>query len=171
MTPAALALAAMTLALLGVLGGEFMPAAPEAAPPPAVAAARHQAEAEEPPVAAWANIALSRPLFAPDRHPVAAAGGAVASVPRLAGIIRTDTPLAIFAPAGADHAIVAAREGEVAGWTVQDIRDGEVVLVQGTRIATVRLSYADLPVVVQAQASTGMTLLHDKKTSPPFLQP
>jgi hypothetical protein len=70
--------------------------------------------ASPPPIAAWTNVVLARPLFAQDRRPKPSApgmpsrSGAPNALPRLAGTVRSnDTLMAIFVLAGAHSAGVA----------------------------------------------------------------
>jgi general secretion pathway protein N len=81
----------------------------------------------------WAATSLARPLFNPDRRPVAVAGSgsnAAAGLPRLSGIMITEAGRrAIFAATGADKPQVVAEGGTVGGNLVQSITLEEVVLV------------------------------------------
>ena len=137
-----------------------------------------------PPVAAWSNTALARPLFAPDRRPAPGSAGAHDGLPRLTGTIRSDDDLlAIFAtpgvtPGGAAKTLVIGRSGSVAGWTVAAIEDGAVTLERGTQSAIVRVSFTNVATVAAPAAPAAaaapppgpnMVLLHEKRTSP-FLQ-
>ncbi len=90
-------------------------------------------------VARWAATVLARPLFSPGRRPPAAAAalGAVApSLPRVAGIMVTPAGRrAIFAEKGAKP-LVLGEGGQVAGFTVQSIRAGQVTVrgPEGVRV-------------------------------------
>ena len=81
----------------------------------------------------WAATSLARPLFNPDRRPVAVVGSgstAAAALPRLSGIMITEAGRrAIFAATGADKPQVVAEGGTVGGNLVQSITLEEVVLV------------------------------------------
>ncbi len=81
----------------------------------------------------WAMTSLDRPLFAPDRRPVAptAAGpGGVAGLPRLSGIMITPTGRrAIFAAIGGGKPAVVAEGGSLGRYLVQSISIGEVVVI------------------------------------------
>ncbi len=163
------------LFLAGLLAAELLPAAAETgAPDPAAAipaAADMPALGAAPPFGSWADTALGRPLFAPDRRPL---GSAVQhdGLPRLAGTIRTDDSLlAIFAPEGNAKPVVVGRDATVAGWTVAEIEDGEVTLLRDGRSDRLRLSYANLPPPPPPPAKGPATvLLHTKRTDA-FLQP
>jgi hypothetical protein len=163
-------------ALLGLLAWECLPATADTATVPApVAAAVTATAATVPPVAAWADAALARPLFNRDRRPTPGAPGAHDGLPRLAGTIRSDESiLAIFATPGAgpdtpSKSVVVHATDTVAGWTVADIADGAVTLERGSRSALVRVSFTDAPAPTPAGPAK-LTLLHDKRTSS-FLQP
>lgn len=150
------------LVLTAILAAELLPAgaAPEgdAAPPPMLPTA---AIVQAPPVGAWADTALERPLFAPDRRPPQSSPAVQAALPRLAGTIRDGrTVRAIFQPEGAGRPAVVARDGAVAGWIVVDIVDGMVTLARGSSTATLKLGWANLPVTIQPGAPV------DQQTNP-----
>lgn len=93
-------------------------------------------------IARWAATSLARPLFSPGRRPPAAAtpaaAGAAPSLPRIAGVVVTPAGRrAIFAMKGAKP-LVVGEGGQVAGFTVESIRAGEVVLrgPEGERVLT-----------------------------------
>jgi hypothetical protein len=81
----------------------------------------------------WAAASLARPLFNPDRRPIApAASGsdAAAGLPRLSGIMITPAGRrAIFAATGGGKPVVVVEGGTVGGNLVQSITIGEVVLI------------------------------------------
>jgi hypothetical protein len=122
----------------------------------------------------WAAGALSRPLFAADRRPDAAAAVPEAALPRLSGTIRlSDTALAMFQPISSDgsaKSVVVGEGADLAGWTITAITGDGVTLMRDGRIATLRLSYANLPVAPARLGLVPTRVLHDKRTSP-FLQP
>ena len=165
-------IAIVCLLLAGIVTAELWPASATAkiqaadVPPPLATAAQ-----EAPPVAAWADIALGRPLFAPDRRAPQAGPATQVPLPRLAGTIRTDgSLLAIFQADGAARPLVLGRDAAVAGWTVADIADGAVTLVRGGSSVLLRLGFANQPVVLKPSAPPPAVLLHTKRTDP-FLQP
>jgi hypothetical protein len=168
------AIVALGLGLAGVLAIELLPAVAQTAPEPAVGVPVQPdaaAPADAPPLAAWADISLGRPLFAPDRRASQAGPAVREHMPRLAGTIRSgDSPLAIFEPEGNGKSLVLGRDGTVAGWTVADITDGAVTLVRAGRTDTLQLSYANRPVVARPNGPPAVVILHDKRTDP-FLQP
>jgi hypothetical protein len=127
--------------------------------------------ADAPSVTAVAEAVLARPLFSPDRKPVAAAHPGASTLPRLTGTIRTDSgELAIFQPKDGKP-IVLGRGGAIADWTIADIADGEVALQRGGSTSTLRLSYANGPVSpAQPAAAPQLAVLHERWTNP-FLQP
>ena len=89
----------------------------------------------------FATTALARPLFRADRHPFPvndqdATSTAPIDLPRLTGILMSDDlKRAIFAPDGADKAIVVAEGENVGDWRVQEIAADSVTMVgpDGTR--------------------------------------
>ena len=88
----------------------------------------------------FATTILARPLFRPDRHPFPTGDQDVSTapvdLPRLTGILMSDDiRRAIFAPDGADKAIVVAVGESVGDWRVQEIAADSVTMVgpDGTR--------------------------------------
>ena len=71
------------------------------------------------------------------------------SLPRLAGTIRlTGTALAMFQPVTGDgraKTVIVGEGADLSGWRVTDITSEGVTLMRDNRIATLRLSYANLP--------------------------
>jgi hypothetical protein len=129
---------------------------------------------DAPPVDDWAAMVLARPLFALDRRPEEATALPEAELPRLSGTIQlADTALAMFQPeagSGSAKTLVLGDGAELAGWTITDITNGSVTLVRDGRIATLRLSYANLPVQPPRLGLVPIRILHNKRTSV-FLQP
>jgi hypothetical protein len=75
----------------------------------------------------WVTVALGRPLFAPDRKPVAASGDA--GLPRLTGVIASaNDGVAIFQAAGKVHPVLVRRGETVSGWEVTMIVGDTVAL-------------------------------------------
>jgi hypothetical protein len=73
-------------------------------------------------VGQWVAVALARPLFAPDRKPVAGTLAADPGMPRLTGIVASvDRAVAIFQPTGDAKPLVALRGEMVDGWQVTAI--------------------------------------------------
>jgi hypothetical protein len=88
----------------------------------------------------WVAVALARPLFAPDRKPVASASGD-AGLPRLTGIVASSNDGVAIFQANENKKVLLVRRGEtIAGWQV-------------TRIAgdTVGLRKADNQIVLRPQ--------------------
>jgi hypothetical protein len=168
----------LALCLCGAVLAEALPADPDrggATDRATIALPVEAASAPDaPPIDDWVTTALSRPLFAPDRRPDAAAAATSEALPRLAGIIRlADTSLAIFQPESGDGAgqSVLVRDGaSLSGWTITDITDGDVTLVRNGEITTLRLSYANLPIAPHRIGKALVRVLHDKRSSA-FLQP
>jgi len=82
----------------------------------------------------WSAASLARPLFVPDRRPIAAPAAAgpaaTATMPRLSGIMITPAgSRAIFGASGGGKPVVVAEGGSVGGYLVQSISIGEVVLI------------------------------------------
>jgi hypothetical protein len=71
----------------------------------------------------WLAASLARPLFAPDRRPIAAQARATSdavALPRLSGIMITPTgSRAIFGGVGGGKPVVVAEGGSVGGYVVQ----------------------------------------------------
>jgi hypothetical protein len=81
----------------------------------------------------WLASILARPLFSPDRRPPAdgtvVAGGEVAALPRLSGVlVGPFGRSAIFAPDG-EKPVIVAEGSRIAAWTVQAIRANTVEVV------------------------------------------
>jgi hypothetical protein len=170
------AVGGLALLLAAGVAAEALPpmraAVPESPSAPMTVAAATAPDA--PPIDDWANAALGRPLFAQDRRPDAVAATAQDALPRLAGTIHfATTSLAIFQPPSADgstKSVVVGQGAILAGWTVTDITNGGVTLMRGGRIASLRLSYANLSVQPRKLGSVPARVLHDKRTSV-FWQP
>jgi hypothetical protein len=172
------ATAGIAVALAAGLAAETLPAAwapPQDDLPIAAKPAAGAPVAAAPPIAAWADIALARPLFAPNRRPPASAASPTEALPRLAGTIRfAQTALAIFQPAAGaapgGRPVVLGQGASVSGWIVGDITDGGVTLERGGRTEVLRLGYAVTPTGMRKLPLRAVTVLHDKRTSV-FLQP
>jgi hypothetical protein len=162
------------LALLGLLGLELFPGGVEPDVQPrvrATASVREAAPPEAPPVAAWAEVVLARPLFTENRRPTEAQHAAAkAALPRLTGTILTDQgELAIFQPAEG-KSVALGRGAAVAEWTVSEIADGTVTLQRGATTTTLDVSYANRPAAPPPVVMQALVVLHDKRSNP-FLQP
>jgi hypothetical protein len=104
------------------------------------------------------RVVLARPLFAPDRKPVAGAMAADPAMPRLTGIIALpDGAVAIFQPAGNAKPIVAQHGDAVGGWEVTmvsadsvDLRKAEDRIVLTPRFGNVQ---SGAPIKVKTTAS------------------
>jgi general secretion pathway protein N len=128
------------VALAGVFAFATQPLPDDAPVRPARSAAggmpmerQAPADAAADQVRRWAAASLARPLFNPDRRPIApAASGsdAAARLPRLSGIMITPAGRrAIFAPTGTGKPQVVVEGGTIGGNLVQSITIGEVVLI------------------------------------------
>ena len=164
---------AACVSLMAILAIELRPANVEPAiqrRPGSLTATRETSLSKVPPVDAWTNLILARPLFSRDRRPTEAAHAGKAALPRLTGTIRgSEGELAIFQSAdGKSH--VLGPGAMIAEWTLAGIIDGAVTLEHGANIITLRLSYANLPIVPQPAATPAVIVLHDKRSNP-FLQP
>jgi hypothetical protein len=93
----------------------------------------------------WVDVALARPLFAPDRRPVAGSRTAEAGLPRLAGVIVSPSDkVAIFQSAGVTKP-VSVRHGEtVNGWLVTMIEANSVSLRKAASTLVLRPEFGDL---------------------------
>lgn len=173
MTRPSLLLGFTGLLLAVILVLEILPAngyVPGASPAALDSAERPATRPDAPPLDAWTDIVLSRPLFSPDRRPPASEAGPRLGLPRLAGTIGTgDAMLAIFQAEGG-KAVTASTGAKVGDWTVAEITPGAVTLARGGSRATLRLRFADQKVSTPAPTRTEPMLLHEKRTNP-FLQP
>jgi general secretion pathway protein N len=113
-----------------------LPGFPAAAPDGAADAAVDQ----------WSGTALARPLFHPDRRPVAAAGTATdGSLPRLSAIIIIGTtPAAVFAADGQKPQVVGAG-GMIGGYRLERIDSNSVELLGPQGELTVRPQFIAAP--------------------------
>lgn len=127
-------------ALAGAIALETQPPAVDATVRPARSAAgsmladrQASADAVTDQLRRWVAISLARPLFNPDQRPIASAAAvsdAAAGLPRLSGIMITQTGRrAIFAATGAGKPQVVAEGGTIGGNVVQSITIEEVVLI------------------------------------------
>lgn len=132
MIGARLGLGGLVLALAATAA--LLALAPMPAPPLPPVAARPTPTAPPPPASSAAATAriLARPLFRPDRRPVAAASADAALMPRLSGILRGDAVrLAIFArPSG--KPVLLGEGAQLGGYRI--VRIGRrAVLLDGPR--------------------------------------
>ena len=171
------AVGGLAAVLAGAVMMEAVPAPGGAVGPDAPSAPVTVAAATAPqalPIDDWVTAALGRPLFAQDRRPDAAAATGHDALPRLSGTIRfAATSLAIFQPVtpdGTGKSVVVGQGADLAGWTVTDITNDGVTLMRDGRLATLRLSYANLPLLARRLSPVPGRVLHDKRTSV-FWQP
>ena len=105
---------------------------PAGRPVPAIAPLRRDlATSVEPPnrLEASLNQVLARPLFSPDRRPVASAVQTARGLPRLTGIVITDSrQFAIFAAPAGGHVTVVEVGARVGSYEVKAITDTGVTL-------------------------------------------
>jgi len=146
------ALTAAALALAGTIAAELT--LPESAPEQAVAVAAPELMPPAPPPssdyrdqnATRALMALARPLFNPDRRPVAPVPDATpapppTSLPRLTGtLVSPGGKRAIFAVG--DKPAVMREGGRIDAWTVQEISAGAVTLTGPDGPRMLRVSFA-----------------------------
>ena len=155
---AALLVLASLVALEAIGRPDDQPAATPAALP--TLAAPH-APATRPGTTAELQTILARPLFSPDRRPPpaaatapVAAGAPPPALPRLAGILLDGNQRSvIFAAAAGMRPLVVTEGGEVNGFRVQSIEDGQVTVIgpDGPRILHPTFD----PTPPQAQAAAG----------------
>jgi hypothetical protein len=173
MNRTAILTATASFALVAMLGLELFGGGVEPDAQPQVlstAGVREATSREVPPIAAWSDTVLARPLFSEGRRPTEAARAAKTSLPRLAGTIRTDQgEVAIFAPVEG-KAVVLGRGASIAEWTVSEIADGAVTLQRGASTTTLEIGYANRPVAPPPEVMQALVVLHDKRSNP-FLQP
>jgi hypothetical protein len=91
----------------------------------------------------WLAVALARPLFAPDRRPVAGSVAADSGIPRLTGIIVSPGgSSAIFQTAG-DHKSTVARHGDRVGtWELTALTADAVSLRKDNEVIVLRPGFA-----------------------------
>ena len=135
MTPAAIAVM-LSVSLAAVIGTELSLQREDAPAPPAGPAAPLLAlalptEAPDHPDE-WVKTALDRPLFIPNRRPLAPAAEAVAaapSPPRLFGtVIGAGVRHAVFAGLGGERHVVVSEGGRSGPWLVQSVAPGRATL-------------------------------------------
>ena len=147
---AVLALAGLAVALGAVVAVEFMgdPVAEVRPAVPATAVSVPVAGPAADPSPGWVAEILARPLFSPDRRPVAAAvvvgGPAAPGLPRLAGVMVTPAGRrAIFAGAGAsDKPLALAEGGRIGAFVISRIDDGAVTVTGPDGARVIRPSFA-----------------------------
>jgi hypothetical protein len=86
---------------------------------------------------AWFKEIVSRPLFSPDRRPVAADARSVRGLPRLTGIITDGSRrTAIFAAPAGGRPVVVEAGSRIGPYDVREIGDAEVTVVgpEGTMV-------------------------------------
>ncbi|MEA2737493.1 MAG: hypothetical protein QOH05_800 [Acetobacteraceae bacterium] len=141
-----------------------------------------QAPQAEQSVAGWTRVALARPLFAPDRKPVAGSMASDPGMPRLTGIIASPQgAVAIFQPAGQGKPVVARPGERVGGWELTeitadavDLRKANELIVMNPRFAGIQHAAAAAEAKVAARprwevaAPTGLLRA---RWSNPQLQP
>jgi general secretion pathway protein N len=94
----------------------------------------------------WMTVALARPLFAPDRKPIAGAVAADPGMPRLTGIIASpDAAVAIFQPAGDARPMVTRHGDTIDGWQVTDIATEGVNLRKDNQVIVLSPRFAGAP--------------------------
>jgi general secretion pathway protein N len=128
-------------------------AAPEPAGPPSRQAVKNAAQSPAT-VNGWVTVALTRPLFAPDRKPIPGTVAAEPGMPRLTGIIASaSSAVAIFQPEG-DAKPVTARNGErVGGWEVTAIEADSVSLRKDNEIIALSPRFNGVAAKREAKAS------------------
>lgn len=145
------ALAGLAVALTAVLASQFLGQPMQEQRPASLPAAMSAMPATGPmtdPSPGWVAEILARPLFTPDRRPVAVAavvGGPPApGLPRLAGVMVTPSGRrAIFAGANAtDKPLALAEGGRIGAFTVSRIEDGAVTVLGPDGARVVRPSFA-----------------------------
>jgi general secretion pathway protein N len=126
----------------------------------------------------WVTVALARPLFAPDRRPIAGTVASDPGMPRLTGIIASSgSAVAIFQPVG-EAKPVTARNGErVGGWEVTTIEADSVSLHKDNEIVTLSPRFNGVAATREAKAprsrweAAAPTGLLRARWSNPQLQP
>jgi hypothetical protein len=93
----------------------------------------------------WLAIALARPLFAPDRKPVAGSMAADPAIPRLTGIIVSpDGAAAIFQTASNSKSVVARDGDRVGSWELTALTADGVSLRKENEVIVLRPRFAGI---------------------------
>jgi hypothetical protein len=112
----------------------------------------------------WMTAALARPLFAPDRKPVADIMATKGPMPRLTGIFASsDAAVAIFQPEGDAKAMVARRGESVGGWEVTAITADAVDLRKENQAIVLSPRFAEH----DGAAAKEMPTSRSRRGSPP----
>ncbi|WP_428489272.1 hypothetical protein [Rhodopila sp.] len=99
----------------------------------------------------WLEQILARPLFSQDRRPVEVAAAGVAGLPRLTGVVVTESQrVAIFAPASKGHPIIAQSGAHIGEYEVKGITDAGVTVAgpRGTTLLRPAFDPAHVPPVL-----------------------
>lgn len=95
----------------------------------------------------WRDQILSRPLFSPDRRPVEAAVQSVSGLPRLTGMILTDSrKVAIFASPSGGRSIVAEEGSRVGVYEVRTITNTSVTVAGPDGMTVLKPNFDPAPV-------------------------
>jgi general secretion pathway protein N len=148
--PAALA---SCLALLAAAELLAPPAPPPDAPPVRIDFSAPQGSSLDAGLPGWTATILARPLFRPDRRPLAAAAAPTAPLPRLTAIVVTQAgAIAIFD--GGGKPIAAAAGGEVDGYRIARIFPDRVVIDSPSGGLVLRPQFANgMPEAAAPQAA------------------
>lgn len=114
--------------------GSSAPSPPSAVGPVARPASPAEMASDSSAVQRSVAAILARPLFAPDRRPIATTAPAAATavgLPRLAGVVVTSSGRqAIFAAGGDGRQIAVAEGGQIGAFTISRI-DADAVIIAG----------------------------------------
>lgn len=94
----------------------------------------------------WFQLIISRPLFSPDRKPIGPDALSVHGLPRLTGIVVTDSHrIAIFAGSSGSHPIVVEAGSRLGAYDVRDITDAGVTVIGTEGTTLIRPSFSAAP--------------------------
>lgn len=105
------------------------PPAPDILPAIQIAPAAQANADPAPDAASWANIILARPLFRPDRRPLAPDAATAAPLPRLSAIVITAAGATAIFSGDDGKSIAVPPGGMIAGYRVATITAGAVQIL------------------------------------------
>lgn len=154
-----------------MMTGETSPAGPDPSSGGAVGvtSARQDSASSTEDRQRWAADSLARPLFAPDRRPVALPSqrgpGETNELPRLSGIMITQSSRsAIFVPSRGGKPEVVTEGGRIGAYSVQSISDEQVVLTGPHGRQSLHPTFDQMGSASNAQPAAVQTLV--KESSP-----
>lgn len=109
-----------------------------------------------PGTAPYAAMLLARPLFSPSRRPAGDGGSAMAGLPRLTGVLVSDSGrVAVFAGEGSGRGAAVREGGTLGAFTVRGIAPGEVTVEGPDGVRTLRPGFGSVAAVPPPQPAAG----------------